>query len=217
MGINIISRVPFPCDLIDLTRDRILRCPNTSTSRRCNNLIRPSNFTYSRPAKQCRGHISTRQQENEPQFRPCRLPRKVVAVLRTSDSHWPSRSNPSTTLCRIRCHSAYAHMHSSTALRELSGFRKHDKTAIVGSIDLIKFLNHRKYPCEISLLFTLQNIHPPTISHGQRRIQTPNSLPPYLQSSSSRSSSIRQQREQRLGRQRRQSVRQRWRSRPIHP
>lgn len=61
--------------------------------------------------------------------------------LRTSDSHWLSRSNPSSSLSRFRCHSAHAHMHSPT--RAMSVWR-HDKTAIVVLIDLVNFLNHYK-------------------------------------------------------------------------
>ena len=122
-------------------------------------------------------------------------------------SHWLVRSILRGALSRIRSHSAHAHMHSPT--RTFSVWR-HDKTGIVLSIDVMDFYNHSNYSCEASVPFSSQTNPLSTINHGQRRIQTPNSIPPHFQSPPARSSSIRQQRKQRLGRQGCQSVRQRW-------
>lgn len=79
----------------------------------------------------------------------------------------------------------------------------------------IKFKKHR-HSCEVSVLFPIQIATSPTPNHGQRRIQTPNPLPPHLQSPPTHSTRIRRKRKQRLGRQRHQSFRQRWRSRSIY-
>ena len=136
--------------------------------RLCANSIRPSSVTYSRRARQCHSHISTRQQENESQLRPCRVPWKVVAEA----------TNVGFTLAewfqsfdRTRPHqvsfSACAYAQPYASLECLGNMIK--RPLYFRSMRWI-FLIIQTILAKSIFLFSSQTIHLPTINHGQRRI-----------------------------------------------